>query len=179
MGIMAERIRVSNRAQALSFSIANVALLRGAAQLATGVAGRVTQAMVSQANGFDEVLSGSSAPDSSSPSTPSESASVDAAAAQRVDLTRRLASAIRLELAKHSIDLNQRLQLSVQADGSLRVNPVNGQSAQIEALLNSDPATLQLAGELAKVTGEREISVDLTSSGEAEKIRVPGGYPNW
>ena len=166
MGGLAERIRVPNRAQALSFPLANVALIRSAAQIATGVAGRVSQAI-----GFDEILQGATAD-----ATDDVSANDSVGAA---DLKRHLTDAIRQELAKHSIDLNHPLELRVHHDGSLRMDGNHPQGAEVEALLNSDPASVRLAGELAKATGTPTISLDLTSSGALGNMVGPGGYPNW
>ena len=109
---MAEGIRVPNRAQALSFSLANVALVRSATQLATEVAGRVGEAI-----GFDEILQRTPAAAGGVGGEPlPEIASTDAA------LQRRLTDTIRSHLAKRSITLNQPLELRVHQDGSLRVD---------------------------------------------------------
>ena len=163
---MAERVRVSNRAQALSFSLAHVALVRGAAQLATGVAGRVSQAI-----GFDDILHGTDAETAGGQATP--------VVASASELKGQLTDGIRLELAKRSINLNQPLELRVHQDGSLRVEGDHPRAAEIEALLNSDGDAVRLAGELAKATGSNQISIDLTSSGGPGNIIGLGGYPNW
>ncbi len=150
----------------MSFSLASVALVRSATQLATGVAGRVSQAI-----GFDEILH-RTPPEAVGGESPPVDASAD-------ELKRQLTDGIRLELAKHSINLNQRLELRVHEDGSLRVDGNHPRGAEIEALLNSDPNTVRLAGELAQASGSNRISIDLTSSGEPGNMVGPGGYPNW
>lgn len=140
-------------------------MLRSATQLATGVAGRVSEAI-----GFDEILQRAPAESEVAPVQ-------DAAAAD--ELKQQLTDRIRLKLAKHSIDLNQGVELRVNQDGSMRVEGNHPQGAEIEALLNSDPDSARLAGELAKTSGANQISIDLTSSGAPGNMFGPGGYPNW
>ena len=166
MGDLAERIRVPNRAQTLNFSLASVALVRSATQLATGVAGKMSQAI-----GFDEILQ----------RTPTEAVGeeIPSAKASAADLKKRLTDSIRSELAKRSIHLNQRLELRVHPDGSLRVDGNPPRGAEIEALLNSGSEAGRLAQELVRASGSNQISIDLTSSGAPENMVGPGGYPNW
>ncbi len=154
----------------MSFSLANVALIRSAAQLATGVAGRVGEAI-----GFDEILQ---APSHGPPSQASAEPSTRQAASPS-ELKRQLTDSVRQQLTNHSIDLNHGLKLRVQEDGSVRVDDNHPQGAKIEALLNSDAQSARLARELAKATGSPTISLDLTSSGELGNMVGPGGYPNW
>lgn len=144
--------------------------------MASGVTGRMGQAMR-----FDEVLRRPSAESPTAEPDPSaaDPSATDSPGQPTTDLTQQLSDAVRLELAKNSVSLNQRLELQVQADGSLRVEGDHPEAAKIEALLNSDPATVRLAGQLAKQTGVMEISIDLTSHGVLANMFGPGGYPNW
>lgn len=149
----------------MSFSLANLAMLRGATQLAGGVASRVGHAI-----GFDEILN-------RSPQAESGEAAMASESTGRV--REKLAAAIRLELARHSIDVHQTLDLRVQEDGSLRVDSHHSRAAEIENLLNTSEQVIASAGDLARQQGTNRISIDLTSSVEPENMVSPGGYPNW
>ena len=174
MGVLAERIRIPNRAQALSFSLAHVALIRTAAQLATGVARGVGEAV-----GFDEILHRTTA------ETPVDGVDgppqglSDGNGLSIADLTRKLTETIRSELSKHAIGLNQPLALRVRQDRKLNVEGDHPRAAAIEAILNSLPEVLELAGKVVGNAGVIEIPSDLTSKGEPENMFGPGGYPNW
>ena len=150
----------------MSFSLAQVALIRTAAQLATGVADRVSEAI-----GFDEILhqqsseAGGGAESSGAPSL--------------ADRVRELADAIRSKLAKHAIEVNRGLRVIVQQDGRLGVGGDHPRVAEIESLLRQDSSIDRLAAALAGEAGQPEIAIDLTLAGEPENMVAPGGYPNW
>lgn len=150
----------------MSLSLANVALIRSAAQIATGVAGRVGQAI-----GFDEVLH-------RQPTEKSGSDEVKSPTSE-TELRQGLTDAVRQELAKRGVELNQTLELRVDSGGSLQVESNHPQAAEIEAILHSDPTIRQLASELSAIAGTASISIDLTNSGVTGNMFGPGGYPNW
>ena len=166
MGSLVEGIRISNRAQTLSFSLAHVALIRTAAQLATGVADRVSEAI-----GFDEILHqqpSEAGSDETSPTGPSLG-----------DQVRELAEAIRSKLAKHAIEVNRGLRVIVQQDGRLGVGGDHPRVVEIESLLRADRTIDRLAAVVADEAGQPEIAIDLTTVGQPENMVAPGGYPNW
>ena len=157
----------------MSFSLAHVALIRTAAQLDTGVARGVGEAV-----GFDEILHRTAETPVDSVGGPAEGLS-DGSGLSIADLTRKLTETIRSELSKHAIGLNQPLALRVRQDRKLNVEGDHPQAAAIEAILNSLPKVLELAGKVAGNVGVIEIPSDLTSKGEPENMIGPGGYPNW
>ena len=150
-------------------------MLRTATQLAGGVASRVGHAI-----GFDEILNRSPPADPGDAATASESTASESPASESTGREReKLAATIRLELARHSIDVHQTLDLRVQEDGSLRVDSHHSRAAEIENLLNGSEQVLVAAGNLARQQRTNQISIDLTSSVEPENMVAPGGYPNW
>ena len=150
----------------MSFSLAHVALIRTAAQLATGVADRVSEAI-----GFEEILQ----------QKPSEAGGGEASpnGPSLGDRVRELADAIRSKLAKHAIEVNRGLRVIVQQNGRLGVGGDHPRVAEIESLLRADRTIDRLAAALADEAGRPEIAIDLTIVGEPENMVAPGGYPNW
>ena len=151
----------------MSFSLAHVALIRTAAQLATGVADRVSEAI-----GFDEILH-------QQPSEATGGGQTSPAVPSLGDRVRELADAIRSKLAKHAIEVNRGLRVIVQQDGRLGVGGDHPRVAEIESLLRSDRTIDRLAAVLADEAGQPEIAIDLTTVGQPENMVAPGGYPNW
>ena len=150
----------------MSLPIAQVALIRTAAQLATSVASRVGSAVR-----FDEILAGPESNVDQESGLTSPQASEEA--------RQKLIDTVRGELAKHRIDVKPGVELNVQADGTLQVASDHPRGAEIEAVLRNNPSVIREAIELVQVSGSNEISIDLTSSGVAGNMFAPGGYPNW
>ena len=134
MGAVAQGIPIQDRAQALSLPIPTAALIRGATILAGEVAQRVGQAI-----GFDEVLR-------------SGAGEVNVTA-----LTDQLVQAVGAKLAESGIAVNRPLRLSVQRDGTLRVEGDHPRAAEIEARLAFDDSLVRQTRELAAAGGPGEI----------------------
>jgi hypothetical protein len=138
VGALAQRVPIQDRAQALSLPIPTVALIRGATSIASQVAHRVGQAI-----GFDDVLRGGN-------SEPGVNVTA---------LTDQLVQTVGAKLSESGIAVNRPLRLSVQGDGTLRVEGDHPRAAEIEALLASDESLAQQVRGLTAAGGPREILV--------------------
>ncbi len=157
----------------MSLPIPNIALIHGATRLATHVAGRVGKAM-----GFDEVLRGADAPHADLAQI--DVATQNAGEVQNTAAVRdRLTHQIRSLLEDAGISVNQELHVSVDQQHNLRVDVQHSRSAEIEAVLNQEPALKREFESLARLEKRNDFSIDLTSSGAVANMIAPGGYPNW
>ncbi|MDB4749383.1 hypothetical protein OAF83_00615 [Rubripirellula sp.] len=163
----------------MSLPIPNLALVHGATQLATHVAGRVGKAM-----GFDEVLRGGNA------AAPTSAQQADSA--QQIpgientdvvpkidDLHARISSRIRSLMREAGMAVSGALKIRFDSRQNLNVDNPHPSGAGIEELLNRDPALKQDFESLASLTARNAFSIDLTSHGPVANINAPGGYPNW
>ena len=153
--------------------IPNLALVHGATQLATHVAGRVGKAI-----GFDEVLRGGQ---TTSPASAQLIRSVEntKVAPKVEDLHARISSRIRCLIEDAGIAECGALKIRLDSRQYLNVDTPHPSGAGIEELLNRDPALKQDFESLASLTARNAFSIDLTSHGPAANMIVPGGYPNW
>ncbi len=157
----------------MSLPIPNLAIVHGATQLATHVAGRVGKAM-----GFDEVLRGG---DASEPVSARQIPGVENidVAPKIDDLHARISSRIRCLMRDAGIILSGALKIRLDSRNNLNVDNQHSSGAGIEELLNRDPALKQDFESLASLTARNAFSIDLTSHGPVANMKAPGGYPNW
>ena len=163
----------------MSLPIPNLALVHGATQIATQVAGRVGKAM-----GFDEVLRGGNAASASSAhqAVPAQQVSgvENTDEAPKIDdLHARISSRIRSLMREAGMTVSGALKIRLDSRQNLNVDNPHPSGAGIEELLNRDPALKQDFESLASLTARNAFSIDLTSHGPVANMFVPGGYPNW
>ena len=153
--------------------IPNLALVHGATQIATQVAGRVGKAM-----GFDEVLRGGDAAAASSAQQVSGVENTDEAP-KIDDLHARISSRIRSLMREAGMTVSGALKIRLDSRQNLNVDNPHPSGAGIEELLNRDPALKQDFESLVSLTTRNAFSIDLTSHGPVANMNAPGGYPNW
>ncbi len=163
----------------MSLPIPNLALVHGATQIATQVAGRVGKAM-----GFDEVLRGGDAVAASSaqqavPAQQVSDAKNTDVAPKIDDLHARISSRIRSLMREAGMAVSGALQIRLDSRQNLNVDNPHPSGAGIEELLNRDPALKQDFENLASLTARNAFSIDLTSHGPVANMIASGGYPNW
>ena len=157
----------------MSLPIPNLALVHGATQIATQVAGRVGKAM-----GFDEVLRGGDAAAASSAQQVSGVENTDVVP-KIDDLHARISSRIRSLMREAGMAVSGALEIRLDSRQNLNVDNQHPSGAGIEELLNRDPALKQDFESLVSLTTRNAFSIDLTSHGPVANMNAPGGYPNW
>lgn len=169
----------SKLSTSIDFPVPNLALVHGATQLATQVAGRVGKAM-----GFDEVLRGGDAAASTSAQQAGPAQQISGVestdgAPNIEDLHARISSRIRSLIRDADLDVSGALKIRLDSRQNLNVDNPHPSGAGIEELLNRDPAFKQDFESLASLTARNAFSIDLTSHGPVANMIAPGGYPNW
>ena len=157
----------------MSLPIPNLALIQGATQLATHVAGRVGKAM-----GFDEVLRGVASPLAGAAEQRDSVETTDAAPSIG-NLHARISRRIRSLMEDAGMAVNGDLKICVDSRHNLTLETQHPSGAGIEELLNRDPELKQDFESLANLTATNDFSIDLTSHGPVANMIAPGGYPNW
>lgn len=173
MGKVAQGVQLQDRAQALSLPIHTLALVNGAAHLATKLAARVGDAV-----GFDEVLHEGVSVAPGKVEDNRQTGQADGVSTVD-DLIAKISQRIRALMEEAGMSANGELKIHLTSGSNLLVEDPRPDRAGIEELLNRNPGLKQDFETLSNLAATNEFSIDLTSPVPPANMSAPGGYPNW
>ena len=157
----------------MSLPIHTLALVNGAAHLATKLAARVGDAV-----GFDEVLHEGASVAPGKAEDNGQTGQADGVSTVD-DLIAKISQRIRALMEEAGMSANGELKIHLTSGSNLLVEDPRPDRAGIEELLNRNPGLKQDFETLSNLAATNEFSIDLTSPVPPANMSGPGGYPNW